>query len=299
MRAYDEVRTILAAGDKKFSALIDAGSGGRAPRYFHGVFLAVYELLFKDGVRVKDYAKANLGLIGIGTSALTVPGGGGDWTGAAKRRAIDAVKGVLLSSFEKPLAGADDLANFGYASQLETILGNALIEQQLFDCKQGFIDLSTTRTFDEASLKKITRTMSAMANGGKGISGYVAVGIADTDTDADARRVASMDGVTPMLHRGFRIVGIEREAKLRSESLNDYWHWVIQKLLTSELDSSLAQQVASTARLIPYQGLAVGLLRVQAGAGPTFFEQQLYERIGSDTKLVELKDYQRIFSAFA
>src|SRR5664280_2444390 len=190
-----------------------------------------------------------------------------------------------------------NLANFGYTSQLETIMGNAPVEQQLFDCKQGFIDLSPARTFDETSFKKIACTMSAMANGGKSVSGYVAVGIADTATDA--QRVASLDGVTPILHRGFRVVGIEREARLRGEPLNDYWHWVIQKLLMSGLDSSLAQGVAATSRLIPYQGLAVGLLRVQAGAAPTFFGRQLYERSGSDKKLVEQKDYQRIFLAFA
>jgi len=109
MRAYDEVRTILASGDKKFSALIAAGSGGRAPCYFHGVFLAVYELLLKDGMRVKNYAKANQGLVAIGTGALNVPGGGGDWTGPAKRKAIDAVKGVLLSSFERPVAQSRQL----------------------------------------------------------------------------------------------------------------------------------------------------------------------------------------------
>lgn len=135
-----------------------------------------------------------------------------------------------------------------------------------------------------------------MANAGKGAVGYVAVGIADTE--ADAGRVAELDGVTPVLYRGFRVVGIGREAPLRSMSLNDYWHWLIQKLPTTGLDASLAQAVAASARLVYYHGFAVGLLKVQAGTGPTFFEENLYERSGSDTKVVPQTDYQRVFQGF-
>jgi len=296
MRAYDEIRTVLASGDKKFSALVGAGSGGRAPRYFHGVFLAIYELVFRENLRVKDYTAAAGSLGNVGAGALTVPGGGGDWSGPAKRSSIDAVKGVLRSSFEGPVEG-DDLGSFGYASQLETILGNALVEQQLFDCKQGFFTLSAQRTFDEDNLKKIAKTLSAMANTSKDAVGYVAVGIADTDKDATQAK--QLDGVTPILYRGFRVVGIGREAPLHGTTLNDYWHWLIQKLLGTGLDPSLAQGVGSSARLISYHGFAVGLLKVQAGNAPNFFDGNLYERSGSDTKLVAQTDYFRIFQAFS
>lgn len=296
MRTYDEVRSVLAAAGVKFSALVGAGSGGRAPRYYHGAFIAFYELLIRDRMRVKDYKSAATALTNIGNGALNVPGGGGDWPGLAKRATIDAVKGVLRTSFEGPVAG-DDLANFGYASQLETLLGNALVEQQLFDCKQGFYNLGPTRVFDEASLKKIARTLTAMANAGKGSSGYVVVGIADTEQDA--ARISSLDGTSPVLHRGFRVVGIEREAVIRGTPLSDYWHWLIQKLPGTGLDPAMAQAIGASARLIPYHGLAVGLFRVKAGTAPVFFEGELYERSGSDTQLVPQSDYLRIFQAFS
>ncbi len=296
MRAYDEMRRILGTQQEKFSTLVDAGSGGRAPRYFHGVFLAVYELLFRENLRVKNYKAAAAALNNVGSTAMSVPGGGGDWSGTSKRTSVDAVKGVLRSAFEGPVTG-DDIERFGYASQLETILGNALVEQPLFDGKQGFYTLGEPRVFDEGCFVKIAKTLSAMANAGRGAVGYVAVGVADSDKDAE--RVQELDDVVPILYRGFRVVGIGREAALHGSSLNDYWHWLVQKLRSVGLDEALANGVTTSARLIPYQDLAVGVLKVEAREAPVFFDEKLYERSGSETKLVAQEDYVRIFRAFS
>ncbi|KRQ26776.1 hypothetical protein BKG82_07105 [Mycobacteroides chelonae] len=295
MRVYDEVRSVLAASGQKFSSLIAAGSGGRAPRYYHGVFMAFYELIVKDRLRVRDYQAAAAALTNIGSGSMNVPGGGGDWTGPTKRTTIDSVKGIIRSAFEGPIVG-EDLAAFGYASQLETILSNALVEQQLFDCKQGLYSLAPVRKFDEDNFKKIAKTMSAMANGGKHTVGYVAVGIADTD--ADAQRITQLDGVSPILFRGFRVVGIGREALLRGVDLNDYWHWLIQKLPSTGLEPGLASSIANSARLVPYHQHAVCLFKVQAGDTPNFFDGKIYERSGSDTVQVPNEQYVRIFDAF-
>ncbi|MFF8763380.1 DUF262 domain-containing protein [Nocardiopsis dassonvillei] len=296
MRAYDEVRNALENSEKKFSQLVGVGSGGRAPRYFHGVFLAVHELLFRDRMQVRDYGMLADALDGISSGALSVPGGGGDWTGQNKRSIIDGVKGVIRGAFEGPVEG-DDLGSFGYSSQLETLLGNAIVEQQLFDCKQGLLSLGRSRSFDDGCLLKISRTLSAMANSGPGAVGYVAIGIADSARDA--LRVKEIDGVDPVLYRGFSVVGIEREAVARNEALNDYWHWLVQKICGSPLDQSLARGISANARLVPYRNLAVGLLKVEAGAQPSFFNGELFERSGSDTLLVAQEDYMRIFSRFS
>jgi hypothetical protein len=295
MRVYDEIRSVIAASGQKFSILIAAGSGGRAPRYYHGIFLAFYELIIKERLRVRDYDVAAASLTNIGSGPMNIPSGGGDWTGPTKRTTIDSVKGIVRGAFEGPITG-DDMALFGYASQLETILGNALVEQQLFDCKQGLYTLSESRSFDENNFKKIARTMSAMANGGKGFVGYVAIGIADTD--ADVQRIKELDSVDAVLYRGFRVVGIGREASLRGEDLNDYWHWLVQRLPSSGLDTSLTSAIANSARLVPYHRRAVGLFKVKAGNEPNFFEGKIYERSGSDTVLVPTTQYVRIFDAF-
>src|SRR6266511_604415 len=126
------------------------------------------------------------------------------------------------------------------------------------------------RQFDEASFVKICRTMTAMANAGPQSAGYVILGIADSD--ADTGRISTFDGVTPHFYRGFRIVGIDREARIERADLNDYWHWIGQKLTSGMLERELAAQITAAGRIISYYGKAVGLFRVQAGSKPFFYE---------------------------
>jgi hypothetical protein len=295
MRTYDAVRLVLAGQGLRFANLIGAGSGGRSPRYFHGVFIAFYELMFKERMRLKDTATAATALVGVGPR-MKVPGGGGDWTKSSKRTSFDTVKGVLRSSFEGPIDG-DDLGRYGYASQLELVLGNALVEQQLFDCKQGFYTLQAPREFDETSFTKIARTVSAMANMGPNVTGYVVIGIADNEKDA--AKVHDVDKVQAETYRGFRIVGIDREAVLAGKDLNEYWHWIMQRLETSGLDPKIALQVKGDARLVSYgSGKAVLLVKVDGGSEPNFFKEEMYERAGSDTTKVDRPAYMRVYGRF-
>lgn len=152
LRVYDEIRSVLRDANERFSRLIGLAGGGRAPRYFHAVFMAMYQLIIWDKMRVKSYALVAEKLRNITEGPLNVPGGGGDWRRDAKRSTIDAVTGVLRDAFE-PSPNGDDLGRFGRATEFETLLGNALVEQQLFDCKQGFLRLS--------GIRDSTRTRSA------------------------------------------------------------------------------------------------------------------------------------------
>lgn len=296
LRVYDAMREVLGCSDKRFSLLIGAGSGGRSPRYFHAVFIAFYELFYRDRMRLRDPSRAVQKLQGIGAGSMSVPAGGGDWGRESKRLSIDVVKGVVRDAFE-PSTGAEDLGRYGRASELETLLGNALVEQQLLDCKQGFLSLGQDRVFDEGSFSKICQTLSAMANAGPGCVGYVAVGIADDASDAN--RVKQLDGVKHVLYRQFHIVGIGREAALRGESLNTYWSWIMQRILSSGLDPRVARRVATDSRLVNYRDQAVALFRVTGLGEPSFFNKnELYERRGSELNRAEPADYMRIYQRF-
>jgi hypothetical protein len=296
LRVYDEIRAVLDTQDSRFTTLIKAGSGGRSQRYFHVVFMAFFELMFRDRLCIKDRGMVADRLNGIGRNALSVPAGGGDWNRESKRRSIDAVKGVLSSCFEKS-SETEDFSQYGWASELETLLGNAVIEQQMFDCKQGFLLLDATRAFDARSFDKISKTLVAMANRGPGAVGHIVVGI--TDNSADARRVQQLDGISPIIYKGFHIVGIDREAIAQQKSLNDYVTWLIQRIRgTAKLDSKISQQVVSDARVVGYHNRAILVLRVLGQTEPTFFESALYERSGSETVEVPQAEYMRVFGRF-
>ncbi|MFD7504426.1 DUF262 domain-containing protein [Streptomyces sp. NPDC059850] len=297
MQAYDALRSVLAQQEKKFSGLINTSSGGRSPRYFHGVFMAFYELMFKDGCYLVDPKLASKRLQGIGSSVMAVPGGGGDWRRDSKRQTINAVKGVLNDAFEEGNNSRQDLGRYGWASQLERLLGNALVEQQTFDCKQGFLKLNDPREFDKESLKKICRTITAMANMGPNVTGYVAIGIADKASHAT--RAEKLDSIEAVICREFHIVGIERESARLGKTLNDYWIWICQKLQSAKgMDPDLARRVTAESKLVNYQGMIVALLKVTSGSSPCFYDEEMVERSGSETLSVSPGEYLRVYQRF-
>jgi len=296
----DELRVVLDQAGEPFARLIVGRSrGGRYPRYFQAVFLAFWELIIREGLRVADRTDAASRLRNIGTirGQLNIPGGGGDWTSEDKRKNIDVVKGALRDAFEEAPKGARDAGRFGLASVLEKVLNNSVTEQQLCELKQGLLDLYQSRSFDDKSWNKILCTITAIANVGPDSTGYLIIGIADKDTTAE--RVKSLDGVEGVRYRDrFSVVGIEREARVRGESLKEYFDWIIDKLAGSDLQESLRDQIVSSTTLVDYHGRAVILTKINCGDGPFFYGDVMYERTASGIKEVDRSAWRRVYAKF-
>ncbi|MFJ7326719.1 DUF262 domain-containing protein [Streptomyces cyaneofuscatus] len=297
LRVYDVIRALTDHASKKFGALLGVPPTGRSPRYFHALFLAFWEMMFKDQQKrhVHDVAATAEKVSGISSVASITTGG--DWESNSKRQTIDAFKGIIAPSMEE-VSDEIDPGRFGWSSHFETLLANALVEQQFFDAKQGFYTLSPVgRKFDDSAFDKVAKTLTAIANMGSNHTGYVAVGVADNQTASE--RVQELDGVSPVVYRGFHIVGLEREAELHGTDLNSYWTWLIQKLGSHpDLPEDFRKALARDSRIISYKGLAVGLLKVSGVEAPVFFKGEIYERAGSETPKVANNDYMRIFSRF-
>ncbi|WP_158702331.1 RNA-binding domain-containing protein [Kitasatospora sp. MMS16-BH015] len=299
---YEELRAALdAAGEKFVKHVVGRSSGGRYPRYFHAVFLAFWELIIREGMRVSGRTEAALKLRDIGTSRgpLNIPGGGGDWTAENKRTNIDVVKGAIRDAFESDPGSRRDAARFGLASHLERILQNSVTEQSLFELKQGLPVLGGKREFDEGSWEKILRSITAIANVGPDSTGYLVIGVADSEKDV--QRIQEMDGVKSVKSRSsrFDVVGIEREAAVRGESLKSYFDWVSDKLAGSDLTLGLQKRVAAGISLVDYHGRSVILVEITPSTEPSFYKDVMYERSGPGVKIVEQADYMRLFQRFA
>ncbi|MFE3608681.1 GmrSD restriction endonuclease domain-containing protein [Streptomyces goshikiensis] len=297
LRVYDVIRALTDQSGKKFGALLGVPPTGRSPRYFHALFLAFWEMMFKDPQKrhVHDIPATAEKMSGISSVASITTGG--DWESNSKRQTVDAFKGIISPSMEE-VSHEVDPGRFGWSSHFETLLANALVEQQFFDAKQGFYTLAPTgRTFDGKAFDKVAKTLTAIANMGSDHTGYVAIGVADTGKDA--ARIEQLDGVPTVVHRGFHIVGIEREAKLHGVDLNSYWTWIVQKFGSHpDLPEDFRKMLARESRIISYRGLAVGLLKVSGVKAPVFFRGGIYERAGSETPEVSNTDYMRVFSRF-
>ncbi|MEU9007681.1 alpha/beta hydrolase fold domain-containing protein, partial [Streptomyces sp. NPDC048551] len=298
---YEELRAVLdVAGERFVKHVVGRSPGGRYPRYFQAVFLAFWELIIRSNMSVSSRSDAALKLRSIGTTRgpLNIPGGGGDWTAEDKRKNINVVKGAIRDAFEFNSDSRRDAAQFGLASHLERILQNSVTEQSLFELKQGLLTLGAKREFDEGSWEKILCTVTAIANAGPDCTGYLVIGVADSEKDVD--RIRLLDGVEPVKSRSnrFDIVGIGREAEVRGESLKNYFDWVSDKLTGSDLAPDLRKRVASGISLVDYHGQAVILIEITPSSGPSFYKNVMYERSGSGIQVVEQADYLRLFQRF-
>ncbi|MEE1617020.1 DUF262 domain-containing protein [Brachybacterium sp. J153] len=283
LAVHDDLRSVLDQGDDGFSRLIGLRPSGRSARYYHALFIALWELRFKDvrhKRRVHDPLATRQKLRNLATHASITSGG--DWRAELKRQTVDAFKGIVLDSLEEFSETDEDLQRFGWATHLEQLLTNALVEQQSFDCKQGLHRLDSAREFDADSFNKILRTLTAISNVGPESTGYVVLGVADSEMDA--LRVRELDGISASTVREFRVVGIGREATLRGTSLNDYWAWIIQRISSSsDIPSWMAANVARDARLVTYKEKSVAVLKVRPATEVAFYKNQLWDRAGSES----------------
>jgi hypothetical protein len=215
------IKTTIAAvikdkNEKNFLKKILNPSAGSNPvkEPFYSVFMAFYELIIKESKDPFEYS----GIISsvqnlaskIKTSSTVIPHN--------RVHNINLTKGLIQNYF-KP-SSTPHRSSGSYAIDLENYLRRSRIEAPRYDFKQGFYTLSNNRQFDDNFFESFLQNIAAMANFGKSKKGYLFVGI--SDKESDTQRVETLDMMQVPRISPFGIVGLEREAKLRGSSLDDY-----------------------------------------------------------------------------
>lgn len=292
---HDALEAVLPT---RFATHIGVSSGGRAPRYWHAVYLAFYELMHKDHLTVSSESGASQALHNIAKTTLRIPRGSGTWTSENKRELIDAVKGILRRHFE-PRENEHRSPRYGWKSEFQTILGNARVEQTLFECKQGILNLSPVEPVEEDSrfIEKLQKTLTAMANTAPNAEGFLMIGISDSSDDT--ARIRSLYSVEPARHRDFDIVGVDREAKRMNLTPHDYFERLITKVSGgSDLTPEMADMIRRNARVIIYEGHTVIVFSVTGLDRPQPYGENFYQRNGSHTEKVPATSLGALFDRF-
>lgn len=259
---------------------------------FYSLFMAFYELIIKESKEPFDY----LGIVNsiknlaskIKTSSTVIP--------ENRVHNISLTKGLIQNHFK--LSNAPRRSSGSYAIDLENYLRRSKIEAPRYDFKQGFYTLSNNRKFDDNFFESLLQNIAAMANLGKGKKGYLFIGISDKETDT--QRIESIDCIQAPRVPPFGIVGLEREARLRGVSLDDYILFITRKIRDSELPEWLKTSVNTDANPITYSGSTVLMLEINAGIEPIWYKNKLYIRDGNEKKPQEVSGSQvaAVYSLF-
>lgn len=268
----------------------------KGPRYFQVLFLSMYELLVRQEKKIIDYDSLFNKLDNIGNRTMSISGGGGWWSSKEKTDLISATAAVLSPHFVDRTDG--DPMYYSYTTELETLLRQSRTENSQYDFKQGIFTLATGVRNDDL-IRKIFKTLSAMANLGKNAVGYVLIGVADNLEDvklicdryqSDYRRVGS-----------FYITGVDGEVHEFMNGNYDRYYDIYKNAINNmPISEHYKRQLGSKMRMVNYYSKSVIIIKIVCDNGAVIFGDGYYTRSGAsnDPTPVSLESMPAFFAKF-
>ena len=261
------------------------------PRYFQVIFLAFYELLYVEKLKLADSNGLQSALEGIERHVSITTGG--NWSAGNRSKNIDVVKSLIRKYFKTN--PADPVALIG-RTEFSNLLTKSKTEAASYDFKQGLHRLDNAKAFDDNAFEGILETICALANLGKGKVGYVVIGVADKKPDAE--RVKALYGGSLVKAGDFYVVGVDREANTFHTNMDKYLQMISNKIEASQLSDEIRIRVTSQLSTVDYEGQSVIVIRVEAGTEPCFLGDRMFRRVGAQTISVAPKEILQVGRLF-
>lgn len=244
---------------------------------FFSIFMAFFHLIVKEEKSPADNAQIVLALKDLQKKMTSTA----NYSVTADREQnINLTTGLIQKHFVKkdpPVLRHGS----GLALDFENSIRRAKIESNRYECKQGFFDLSDKRKLNEKLYDEIIETICGIANVGPDEDGFLFIGVADKE--ADAERVKALDNIEFKTVNKRYIVGIDRELKLLKGNLDDYINKLMGKISKSDLTEPLKSQVLSQLDVIDYKGMTIIRLRIPKQKELSFIGKSSFTRENSKT----------------
>ncbi len=266
-------------------------SSMKAP--FYALFMAFYDLVIKESRYPENNAKILKALKDLHQS-LRIQSR--HTTSEERKNNIAKVKGLIQSHFVKkePL---QILHGPGLIMDFENSLRRSKIETPHYEFKQGLLQLDTSRAFGKALIKKLTQTACGIANLGPGKEGYIHIGVADRKEHAD--KIKKIDSITPKKVNGFYVVGVDREARLKEKTVEEYVDLFVSQFKKVDFSDHLKTSILKNIDTINYEGFSVIRLKIEPQIKVSYVENQCFIREHSHTKPVNGPHLEAIIARFS
>jgi len=244
---------------------------------FYSIFMALHHLVVMKEKTPDDYNSIMTAITGLQRSLVR---NANYATTADRIKNVDRTVGLIQRYFVKkdpPMLrhGA------GLALDMENALRRSRIETARYECKQGLMQLSQTRSLDSSLPTKIIETICGIANVGPDADGYIFIGVADKKSDAD--RIEALDDVIPATVGARYVVGLEREMKILRIGDEQYLEKFLEHIRRSALTEPLKSQILSQTDFVEYKGLSVLRIRIPAQNSISFVGDEAFIRENSST----------------
>lgn len=280
---------------QRLKRILNPNAGGNPVKEdFYSLYMAFYELVVKQNKLPFDYTSIMSAINKLHTKLSRAS----NYTTTKDRiKNINLTEGLIKNYFK--LSDQTFRSSTTYTIDFQTYLMKSKVESAVYDYKQGLYNLDPTkRKFEDSVFEnKIIKNIAALSNLGKNRKGYLFLGV--TDKEADTVQVEKLDNLSniPRCY-GFGIVGLEREAKLKGVTLDEYISFITKKISDSNLQSDLKTRITRSITPITYHGYTVLMIEVECGAAPTYCNEKMYCRDGANCIEVTGSKQADIFKLF-
>ncbi len=296
---HAEMLKILQLANKNFRTLVysDAYSEGLV-RTYQVIFLALFELIIKDGMTVYNYTKLIQTLDHIALNHLKGISDS-NWKSQTRIQKIQAVKGIILPCFKK--RKGEDVAKENWILELDNIIRLSRIEGTQYDFKTGFHDLETGE-FNKKLVAKIVEILTAEVNKAPETKGYVIVGI--TEGEETLKKFQKLYGTTKeMKFEGtdFYITGVQDEIEKYYKGSGDkLQNEILSAIRKAPVDEAVKNEIMTHFRMAKYGEYDIIIFELSSHDKPVLFNDTLYVRNGNQTRAIEgvkatLDIYKNVF----
>ena len=220
------IKDILSYAQEAFRKIVGADNSiSDISLQFQIVFMAIHRLIVKEGRNVYDVNQITCKLKANGKALVS-----GDLRSANRISAsVDMIYGLIENAFQN--GEKEDPAVDDWSMKCVNILNKSRTEQVLYDFKIGFVEYNESK-FNPKTLEKVLKTLTAINNVGPRKTGYVLVGIGDSEDDA--KKYCQLYGGAYILEGDFPIVGIEHDAKALKLNIDRYCHNIKEYIKNSQ-----------------------------------------------------------------
>ena len=292
LQTHDTIASAMDSLESNFNQYALENTSQSIPRYYTIVFLAIFDLSFRQNMEIFDYDLFLRKLKNLGRHInITV---GGNWSATNKQDNINADTRILRAAF-KEKESVDPITS-SWTTEFLSLLKQSEIEQNLYDFKQGFMRLDGRNTFDENCFQKVVKTLTAMANDGPKSTGYVCVGVADNKSDA--QRLRDLYGIEAEVENGFYVTGVNHEIERSGVGAEEWFKNILRRIDNSPVSQTFKDNIGRNARLIRFKSRNILILSVKKLGEAAIYGEGYYQRKGPELIPVTPVAYPQFFARF-
>ncbi|MEP9346889.1 DUF262 domain-containing protein [Enterobacter roggenkampii] len=270
---YDELVKIVNDFTNYFSAHIYKSTPFKVQHAFQVIFISLFELLLEENKKVTNYRKLASSLKEIASNHMGILSQDKKWTNKERARLVLSIKGIMSKNFS-PREGVDPTIQ-SWVDNLENILTQSRTEGVGYDFKAGLHSFDGNTQFNNKTLSKIVKTLTAMANSHAG-DNYIILGVADNKTAADNHKNAYHK--EPKQYAGYYITGINDEAEKHHTNLDKYLLKIHQTLEKEPISEETKRLIQRNVLPFTYYDKEIILFKIRRESKPIEYNGEVYIR---------------------